>query len=261
MSKGEPAYYVEIQDKIETEGESYDAVEQIGASVYEIAKRSHDSGEQIRLLLDHTEDPVSIGGRSQAAPRRPDGGYTWYHNNTACYTRATPQETSFFNRDHRKLQREWADHVQKQLTGIGYSDEQLRYGGAGDVDIYAADPAGKKQYDPQLVGLSMRVTEDVTVERACWYEEDPFVEAFNALLVADGINPADFRDGISVLDSGLLSHLEAACDVTYTPPETFLSENSLQRVRELQQDGPEDVDPVSCVLGETYDYQPHTLGQ
>lgn len=253
-------YLVEIQDEIEKGEAYYSAEDQIAASVYEAENKAHDVGGPVAVLLDHAESPVAINGRSQKPPRRPDGGYTWYHNNTACYMVAWPQDRSSFSREHSTMQREWADHVQDILVSSGYPEHHLQYGnhddryGEWDPDIYIKEHPIDEEYGAQIVGLSLQNRGETRIERACWYEDDPFEPAFNALLEQDGIDPDDFAANISIADSSILDYLTANLSPEEPPADEFLSENSLMKAQELQ-DGKHGNINASCVLGKHYGTQ------
>lgn len=217
---------------------------QIPATVYEAEERGQD--EPVTILLDHQEEPNVIRGYTQqrnGGIRRPDGGLSWYHNNTACYMRAEPiSATESKNAD--TAQRAWGDELQDLLETVGYPDGEYY-----NADLYLREsPAGDRK---QVVGTSAYNTDDVRIERACWYEEHPRDDAFEQLLEQDGIDPDTFYDSIAVPDTSILDHLTDVYAPEQVSAAAFISAENMEKAEQLQQQETGDV-KGSCVMGPTY---------
>lgn len=214
------------------------------ASVYETKQRADDSGEPVEVVLDHQEDPNVVRGYGEplvypesdaeigdkAIVRRPDGGLSWYHSETGCYMRATPEASDITAIDAER--EDWMDEITRLLQKVIDADLD-----DDDMDVYTGDGdqiAGASSDHRDLSDHEAGYSGDADLQRACWYDSDPRNEDLDRLLERDGIDPEAFYDSIAVPGQSLLEHLEADSDPTYVHSSDFISEASMEMAERLQ---------------------------
>lgn len=225
--------------------------DQIPAAVYETVKRCREEQEDISILLDHQEEenvvrgyaePIEYGeeGRmEEKTVRRPDGGLSWYHNNTICYMRAEPTDIAPPEAIHEKRS-QWLDEVKELLREDLDGHQTVQDDGA---DIYITDGTDTRQ----VAGSSSRHTTSVDLHRSCWYEEPPKSDSMDELLERDGIDPDRFYDSIEPVGSAPREVLEQRHSFERMRASAFITEESLeQAAADQERDG--GIMQGSCVL-------------
>jgi hypothetical protein len=222
------AYIVEIEEP-----------GQIPPTVYETVKRCQENRDGLVLLLDHQErenvvrgyaEPLKYNNSDQSIEdtvRRPDGGLSWYHNNTICYMRAEHTGTVPPEEIGEKRQ-EWLEEITDILLETVDDSSTIEDDGP---DLYLTDGTTCRQ----VVGSSSRHTRNVDLHRSCWYEDDPQSNEMDRLLERDGIDPDLFYESILPVGAGPRETVEDQHSFERIKASAFITEESLEQAREDQQ--------------------------
>lgn len=218
------------------------------ASVYETQKRLYDENAQtMTTLLYHLEEPNIVRGfRQEFSPtpfpqvRRPDLGLTWYHYKTLCIMQAK----------HGRPNLETLSSFAQSLMPL--AARHLEGHSTGDL-IFTKSDLYSKITGKQVAGISSTpVSNDnpVSIYRACFYTAPETTEAIEPLIKADPqANPQNVLDCFEVMQKGFIPCALQLFSPSRLRSDRFVSEESLELAKKLQNITPKYVQRGSCIEG------------